>query len=161
MNVAQLSFFSFSFTPANISGYIGSQLYCSSHAFFSACLHLWHLVRCVLTFSDVTNFADNCVFWIKNPIDVLSVKHVLQEITYKTVTRGCRRREWTLAYMRLRPYLFPNHLESPDKEHLGIPYYEYTGCLSQSNELPAIFSMHERFSLILPFNSPLMITLCL
>lgn len=63
-----------------------------------------------------------------------------------------------LAYKRLRPYLFLNHLESPDKEHLGIPYYENPGCLSQCNELPEIFSMHEGFNffaLIMPFNSSL------
>lgn len=97
------------------------------------------------------------MFWIKNPIDVLSVERVLQEITYKTVSQeaaGVENERWLMC---LRPYLFPNHLESPDKEHLGIPYYEYPGCLSQGNELPAIFPMRERFYLISP---TLMITQC-
>lgn len=152
------------FTPANISGYIkrhiGSHLYGSSHAFFSARLHPWHLVRCLLTFSDVTNLLITVCSWIKNPIDVLSAERVLQEITYKTVSQeaaGVENERWLTCASGL--ISFPTIWRVLIKSTSGSPIMNTPGaCHRAMSSLCMIFSMHERFYLISPFNSTLMIT---
>lgn len=53
----------------------------------------------------------------KEPIDGLSVDHVVQEITHKDMCHSSHRHEW-------RSYLPVTRLESCDKERLGILHYE-------------------------------------
>lgn len=99
------------------------------HVFFSlpTYLYKWHLVRYHLTSSDVTNSPILRVLDKEPHWCALSWTCTTRDYIQDYVASGCGRKEWMLAYMCLRPYLFLNHLEGPDKEHLGIPYYECPG----------------------------------
>lgn len=94
------------------------------------------------------------MFWIKKPIDVLSVDHVLQEITYKTVSQEAAAVEnecWLTSALGL--ISFSTIWRVLIKSALGSPIMKTPSACH--NELPEIFSMHEGFyffGLIIHFN---------